>query len=211
VASGLSGNESLLSGKNSSVNKSELRKLYLQKRQELSPEEMDIKALTIVWNFSGLDFTQVKYLHLFYPIAKKLEFNTISLANWIRNIHPEIKLVLSKSDHTTNTLSHFIWEPDTPLTVTPFGITEPDSGIPINPDQLDMIVVPLLAFDTKGNRIGYGKGFYDRFLADCRADAQKIGVSFFPPVEEISDINEFDIPLDACVSPEMIWKFSGES
>jgi 5-formyltetrahydrofolate cyclo-ligase len=189
------------------MTKSELRKLYLQKRRELSSEEMEIKAITIVWNFSGLNFRDVKYLHIFYPIAGKLEFNSLLLANWIRNIHPEIKLVLSKSNFETNTLSHFIWEQDTPLIVNPLGITEPEYGIPVDSDLLDMVVVPLLAFDKQGNRIGYGKGFYDRFLSGCRADIQKIGVSCFPPVEEIEGINDFDVPLNVCVTPETIWRF----
>jgi 5-formyltetrahydrofolate cyclo-ligase len=168
---------------------------------------MEIMGLSIVWNFAGLNFDNVKYLHIFYPIAKKLEFNTLSLANWIRNIRPQIKLVLSKIDYQTHTLSHFIWETNTPLIINELGIAEPEYGQSLNPKLLDMVVVPLLAFDKKGNRIGYGKGFYDRFLAECRNDVQKIGVSFFPPVEDITDINEFDIPLDACVTPEEIWRF----
>jgi len=184
-----------------------LRKLYFEKRRELSPGEMEIKTLSIVWNFSGLNFDRIKYLHIFYPITEKLEFNSLPLANWIRNMHPGIKLVLSKSNFETNTLSHFTWETDTPLAKNSLGITEPEYGIPINSELLDMIVVPLLAFDKKGNRIGYGKGFYDRFLSECRTDAQKVGVSFFPPVEEITDLNEFDIPLNACVTPEEIWRF----
>ena len=189
------------------MNKSELRKLYLHKRRELSEEDIKMKTIATIWNFTELNFDQIKYLHIFYPIAEKSEFNSLQLANWIRNIHPEINLVLSKASFDTNTLSHFIWERDTPLAVNALGITEPDYGIPVDSELLDMVVVPLLAFDKKGNRIGYGKGFYDRFLSQCRPDAQKIGISLFPPVEEIADINEFDIPLDACVSPEEIWRF----
>lgn len=192
------------------MNKSALRKLYLEKRRELSPEEMEIRTLSVVWNFSGLNFGSVRYLHMFYPIVGKLEFNSLVLANWIRNIRPGINLVLSKSNFENHTLFHFLWETDTPLAINQFGITEPESGVAVSPDLLDMVVVPLLAFDKKGHRVGYGKGFYDRFLSECRPDVQKIGVSCFPPVEEISDVSEFDVPLDACVTPEMIWRFDGE-
>lgn len=188
------------------MEKQALRKLYLEKRSDLTPEEIETKTLSIIRNFSTVNFIQVKYLHVFYPIAGKTEFNSLLLADWIRSNHPEIKLVLSKSNFETNTLSHFIWDTDTKLAMNTWGITEPETGVAINPGLLDMILIPLLAFDKKGNRIGYGKGFYDRFLSECRPDAQKTGVSFFHPVDEITGINEFDVPLDMCVTPEKIWR-----
>lgn len=186
-----------------------MRKLYLQRRKELSPGEIEAKTLAIARNFSALDFSAVRYLHLFYPIVAKSEFNSLVLADWIRAVHPEIKLVLSKSDLLANTLSHFIWNQKTKLAVNQWGITEPEAGVSVSPEQLDMVLIPLLAFDQKGNRVGYGKGFYDRFLSECRSGIQKVGVSFFPPVEEITDLNEFDIPVDICITPEKVWKLPG--
>ncbi|HCN82655.1 MAG TPA: 5-formyltetrahydrofolate cyclo-ligase [Sphingobacteriaceae bacterium] len=192
--------------KNKIVEKQTLRKLYLEKRAGLTSDEIETKTLAIVRNFSTINFIQVKYLHVFYPIAAKFEFNSLLLADWIRSNYPEIKLVLSKSNFETNILSHFIWDADTKLAMNAWGITEPETGITIDPGLLDMILIPLLAFDKKGNRIGYGKGFYDRFLTECRPDAQKTGVSFFPPVDEITDVNKFDVALDMCVTPEKIWR-----
>mgnify|MGYP003575184065 FL=1 len=88
-----------------------------------------------------------------------------------------------------------------------WGITEPVSGVEVLPEQLDIVLIPLLVYDKKGNRVGYGKGFYDRFLSECRSDAMKVGLSFFEPVDLISDANELDIPLDACISPKGIFTF----
>lgn len=191
------------------MEKQALRKLYLEKRAALAPEEIETKTHAIVRNFSTLNFNGVKYLHVFYPITGKSEFDSLLLAEYIRSNHPEIKLVLSKSEFKTNTLSHFIWDDDTKLAINAWGITEPETGVAIDPKLLDMILIPLLAFDKKGNRIGYGKGFYDRFLSECRPDVQKAGLSFFPPVDDIRDISSYDIPLDLCVTPEKIWR-SGE-
>lgn len=73
--------------------------------------------------------------------------------------------------------------------------------------MLDAVLVPLIAFDARGFRVGYGKGFYDRFLKTCRADCLKIGLSLFPPVEKIADTADFDVKLDACATPEKIWRF----
>ncbi|MNY64409.1 5-formyltetrahydrofolate cyclo-ligase family protein [compost metagenome] len=70
-----------------------------------------------------------------------------------------------------------------------------------------MVFVPLLAFDIHGNRIGYGKGFYDKFLAECKPETIKIGLSFFEAVNQIDDVFESDIKLDYCVAPEKIYQF----
>ena len=67
--------------------------------------------------------------------------------------------------------------------------------------------VPLLAYDKLGNRVGYGKVFYDQFLSECSPETLKIGLSFFEPEEQINDVFENDIQLDYCVSPHTIFKF----
>ena len=74
-------------------------------------------------------------------------------------------------------------------------------------EVLDVIFVPLLGFDIAGNRLGYGGGYYDRFLAECRPDAKKIGLSFFGNITEITNIEETDIPIDGCVTPEQYYTF----
>jgi 5-formyltetrahydrofolate cyclo-ligase len=73
--------------------------------------------------------------------------------------------------------------------------------------EVDMILVPLLAYDLKGNRVGYGKGFYDRFLTNCRSGVQKVGLSYFEPLDFIEGTDSFDVMLNACINPEKIWRF----
>ena len=67
--------------------------------------------------------------------------------------------------------------------------------------------IPLLAFDQTGHRVGYGKGFYDLFLKNCKPETLKIGLSFFSAENEISDVFESDVKLDYCVTPKMIYRF----
>jgi 5-formyltetrahydrofolate cyclo-ligase len=69
------------------------------------------------------------------------------------------------------------------------------------------VFIPLLAFDKSGHRVGYGAGYYDRFLSKCKPDCLKVGLSFFEPVDEISDADEFDVKLNHCVTPSKIWTF----
>ena len=70
-----------------------------------------------------------------------------------------------------------------------------------------MVILPLLAFDQQGYRVGYGKGFYDKFLSGCREDCLKVGFSYFEPIETIDDCNEFDVPLDLCITPQNVYVF----
>ena len=87
------------------------------------------------------------------------------------------------------------------------GIPEPVDGLEVPASKLDVVFVPLLAFDKKGHRVGYGGGFYDRFLKSCKKDVLKIGLSFFLPELEIEDIHSDDIPLDFCVTPGEVFRF----
>ena len=74
-------------------------------------------------------------------------------------------------------------------------------------DNINIVITPLLAFDPKGYRVGYGKGFYDRFFASLHKDAKRIGISLFKPCKDIENINEHDIPLTHCVTPNKTYSF----
>ena len=106
-----------------------------------------------------------------------------------------------------NELEHYLLTDQTPLKENRRGIPEPVSGIKIKPEQIDIVFVPLLIFDLKGHRVGYGQGYYDRFLAQCGAKTVKVGLSFFDPVPEIKDVNAYDVPLDHCLTPGEAYHF----
>jgi len=99
-------------------------------------------------------------------------------------------------------LSHFYLEDDTVLELNRLDVPEPVNADPALENDLDLIFIPMLISDDKKFRVGYGKGFYDRFLSNCRKDAKFIGLNFFPPVKEIEDKNEFDIPLHQVIYPK---------
>ena len=104
-------------------------------------------------------------------------------------------------------LNHYLLTDNTKLKKSKWNIPEPIDGIEILPEKLDVVFVPLLAFDEMGNRVGYGKGFYDNFLADCRPETLKVGISLFAPIKKITDVFETDVPLDYCVTPEQNYSF----
>jgi 5-formyltetrahydrofolate cyclo-ligase len=94
----------------------------------------------------------------------------------------------------------------TKIEVNRFGIPEPVEGIEVSPTSIDVIFVPLLAFDKAGNRLGYGKGFYDIFLKQCPASVLKVGLSLFP-AEDAIPAETHDQPLDYCITPSKIYSF----
>ncbi len=88
-----------------------------------------------------------------------------------------------------------------------YGIPEPINGNILEPMEIDIVFVPLLAFDEKGFRVGYGKGYYDRYLSRCRKDIFKIGFSFFEAEPVIEDIDNYDVPLNLCITPLNVYEF----
>ncbi|MGV3705789.1 MAG: 5-formyltetrahydrofolate cyclo-ligase [Arcticibacter sp.] len=189
------------------MDKKELRKAYMKSRQALHAGELEDLSTRIASNFFSLDLHAVRYLHLYYPIAGKQEIDSLLISNRLRKDYRHIQLVLPKSDLTNCTLKHICWEESTPLAMNEWGITEPGNGREISPELIDLIVIPLLACDKEGNRLGYGKGFYDRFLTSCRPEALKVGLSYFEPQESIIAHESHDIPLDICITPDRIWNF----
>ena len=181
------------------MKKQELRALYKQKRNDLT--EIQIKGLqeNIYQQIYNLDFSTVKNVHLFLSIPKFKEIDTAPLITYFKNKNKRI--VVSKCNFRHNTLSHFYLEKDTVLSLNKFGVLEPVAAELVEENKLDLIFIPMLISDDKKFRVGYGKGFYDRFLLKCRADARLIGLNFFTPIEKIVDVNEFDVSLDQVIYP----------
>ena len=182
------------------MKKQELRALYKQKRKDLT--EIQIKGFqeNIYQQIYNLDLSTVKNVHLFLSMPKFKEIDTAPLITYFRNKNKRI--VVSKCNFKDNTLSHFYLEENTLLSMNKFGVLEPVAAELVEENKLDLIFIPMLISDDKKFRVGYGKGFYDRFLSNCRKDAKFIGLNFFPPITAIEDKNEFDIPLHQVIYPK---------
>lgn len=155
-----------------------------------------------------VDWLNYRMVHIFLPIRKHNEIDTFSLLNYFKLQHPQLTIVIPRTDFTNLSITNILYDHEyTILGRNKYDIPEPIHGKVISNEKIDVVFIPLLGFDQKGNRVGYGKGFYDRFLSECRPDVVKIGMSFFEPIDEISDVNEFDIPLDLCITPEKTWNF----
>jgi len=189
------------------MHKNELRKLALEKRLRYTKAQVDLlsKSISDLF-FLSFDLSKINYLHIFLSIENKNEINTEFILERLQRDFPKIKLVISKTEFYTNKMTHFIFDQNTKLLKSNYGIPEPEEGIMVSDESIDLVLIPLLAFDRKGNRIGYGKGIYDRFLLNCRPDCKKVGLSFEGPIENI-DSDKFDIALDLCITPDLVINF----
>jgi len=185
--------------------KKELRKKYKDLRQVLTPEALEIKSLAIANRLLQLDIWDKIYYHLFLSIEEQKEIDTEFILQILAGKDKEI--VVSKSDFDTLEMTHYLLTDNTKFKKNEYNIPEPVDGLEVPVTKIDVVFVPLLAFDLKGNRVGYGKGFYDRFLSNCKPETIKIGLSFFEAEEKIEDVSENDIRLNYCVTPNKIYSF----
>lgn len=187
------------------MTKTELRTQYKALRKNLSEVEIEEKSLAIANEVLALDIWDKTYFHVFLPIEEQKEVNTEFLLHLLSGKDKEI--VISKSDFTTRKMTHFLLTDNTKIKKNESNIPEPVDGIEVLSSKIQVVFVPLLAFDTKGNRVGYGKGFYDQFLAECQPETIKIGLSFFEAENAITDVFEKDVRLDFCITPEKCYHF----
>jgi 5-formyltetrahydrofolate cyclo-ligase len=185
--------------------KKELRAKYKALRNQLSEIEIEDGSLAIANEVLKLPIWEKTYFHLFLPITEHKEVNTEFILHLLSGKDKEI--VVSKSDFETRNMTHFLLTDNTRIKKNEYHIPEPVDGLEVPATKIEVVFVPLLAFDKKGHRVGYGKGFYDKFLAECKPETLKIGLSFFEPEEIISDIFESDVLLDYCVCPSGVYEF----
>lgn len=186
------------------MTKAEIRKIELARRKALSVEQVELMSRALLEQFKELDFSEVSTVHIFLPIEEKREPDTFLFVEWLADAYPSIKIIVPKADFETALMSHHIYEGKEDLQKNMYNILEPQrSGV--YSGEIDLVVVPLLGFDLKGYRVGYGKGFYDRFLTGI--ETRKIGLSFLGPVESIDDVHAQDIRLDLCITPDRVYNF----
>ncbi|MEO9894301.1 5-formyltetrahydrofolate cyclo-ligase [Aurantibacter sp.] len=186
------------------MNKKDLRFNFKNRRKSSSPQFLANASLSIANNALKIPIWNFEYYHIFLPISENKEPDTSFLLSVLQG--KDKNIILPKV--FDNKLKHFLLTDSTRLKNSSLNIPEPVDGIEILPDKIDVVFVPLLAFDKLGNRVGYGKGFYDEFLASCKPETIKVGLSFFDPVEKISDVYEKDIPLDYCITPNKNYSFA---
>ena len=188
--------------------KNELRQDYRQLRKQLSGDEVNDLSRKItkqlgIWLEGQEGLT---HFHLFFPIAKFNEVNTFYIKQLLEQ--QDKTLFTSQVNRDENRLDTLQLPPDAAFFLDEWGIPVPQESVRVTSTKIQVVFVPLLAYDKSGHRLGFGKGFYDRFLASLDQPVLKLGLSFFAPEERIP-VEPHDIPLDYCITPGQIWSFVG--
>lgn len=186
------------------MKKNTLRLKYKELRKNLSENSIEEMSLQIANQALKLPIWDKTYYHIFLSISSKKEVNTDYLMHILQG--KDKSIVVSKADFSTGEMKHFLLQENTVLKTSEYGIPEPVSGIEISPEILEVVFVPLLGYDQNGHRVGYGKGFYDRFLEQCNKTTVFVGLSFFEPEPEIF-FEATDVPLNFCITPKKILFF----
>ena len=185
------------------MNKIEARKKYFKLREKLDNEQLVSKSISIANNALNLPIWEFNFFHIFLSIQNRFEVDTTPIINILIGKNKEI--LISKSNFNNLSMKSYIFSEETLLKKNKYGIPEPINGKEFK-ENIDVIFIPLIAYDKKGNRVGYGKGFYDRFLSTQKNNIIKVGLSFFGP-EETVEQKEFAQSLDYCVTPEKVFSY----
>lgn len=188
------------------ITKAELRKTYKQKRLQLSQDDHHVLSAKVIAKalLYLADKPQIQHIHVFLPINKLNEINTIPLINALAQQNKDI--YTSVSDHLKKEMHTVKLAGDQNFIEDEFGIPIPAKRDAGDDNLIQLIFMPLLAYDLEGHRLGYGKGFYDRFLSKLPKEVVKVGLSFFSPERQIP-VELHDIPLDVCINPDEILQF----
>ncbi len=187
--------------------KEDIRKVYKQKRRKLAAAEKDKLEDLMLIQFQQLDIFSNFSIMTYAPIAVQNEYNPYLAEKYFLFKKGKVTFIYPKIHKSSNQMVGYITGEDTVFVENEYGIYEPEGlCIPIKPMDVQVMFVPLIAFDTNGHRIGYGKGYYDRFITQCDPELIIIGFSFFEPVQ-IDDINKYDQKMNYCITPTKVYKF----
>jgi 5-formyltetrahydrofolate cyclo-ligase len=191
------------------MKKKDIRHYYKDRRSQLTAAQIEKMDDLMLIQFQKLAVETPSLLMTYAAIQQLREFDPQLITDFCFFRNPDLQLLYPVMDALDgkNELIAVLVNDDTTFNLNEYNIPEPIDGQDVSPSSIDMVIVPLLGFDSRGYRVGYGKGFYDRFLQQCRPDCIKIGFSYFEPVQIIEDICQYDIPLNFCITHETIYAF----
>lgn len=183
--------------------KAQLRKEILHRRKLLSRElvnqlSREIQRHVLQW----LQGQRATTIHSFLPIERNREVNTWPLIEVLEKSGK--KVILTRTNFETETMEHFLYERHLKFEEDQFKIPTPVGAQPVDITTVDLVLVPLLAADKWGGRIGYGKGYYDRLIREMSGDVIKIGLTLGTCFDKFSFLEPHDQKLDYCITPYQV-------
>lgn len=184
--------------------KEQIRKRLLDQRQAISLKEWEASSKIIIHKLKQLSlFQSAQTVHCYVSMNERREVNTHSLIKEM--ITGEKRVIVSRTNFEDESLSHFELRSFEDLSPNKWGVLEPVKGKKAAISEIDLVIIPMAGGDEKGNRIGYGGGFYDRFSAEV--SCPKVGLCFEQNIIKKLPVEPFDIPLDKIITEKRVWEY----
>lgn len=189
------------------MQKKEIRAAFRQQRNNLTARDVARFEDLLLIQAQHAGLPPVSVLMGYLADITRNEPDPGNIIRWMRFMSPGMVEVMPRIHAAGGGMDAVIFDEDQPVAFNAFGIAEPIGTKLVEADEIDLVIIPMLAFDRQGNRVGYGKGYYDHFLSRCRQDCLKVGLSFFDPVDKINDVHPGDVRLDICLTPEHLYQW----
>jgi len=189
------------------MNKKEIRSLFKEKRKTISAKDKLIWDDLLLIQFQKIDLSNIHTILTYWPMENMNEPNTHLISRYLEHMIPDVRIAYPVTNFETVEMKAVLTNEDTAFEANTFNIVEPEFGMELAAEEIDLILVPMLICDRSGNRVGYGRGFYDRFFNSCSKTGIKIALSYYDPIDKIDDISAFDVPLNICITPQHIYEF----
>lgn len=184
-----------------SSKKEKLRRELLEKRKAISQIEFEKGSERIIASLMQQpEFSEADIIHCYVSMNDRREVNTHQFIQEILSVNKTV--VVPVTNMEKGTLRHVNLPSFDVLEANNWGVLEPRGGAEIDPVSLDLVIVPMVGGDEKGNRIGYGEGFYDRFLKNVLCPT--VGLLFEQNVTSEIPVENFDIPLDKIITEQRV-------
>jgi len=183
--------------------KKSLRKFYLQRRLQIPAGQIDLYNEAIFEQVKTLqEFQEADIIHIYASMDERNEVDTYSIINHALKNKKRVIVPVMKP---AGKLKHCEIDSTNSLKKNSWGVPEPVNQNPLEGINPDIIFVPMVAGDLQKNRLGYGKGYYDRFLASTKS--VKAGLLFEKQLSDESiPVDTYDVPLDILITEKRILK-----
>ena len=180
------------------MNKFQLRKKIFKIRSKFARKKITVNSEIIIKLIEQK--SRNKRVGLYYPFGDEL--STLELMDRLtkKNFIVSLPVISNKFE-----MSFYRWSPNEPLTINRYGILEPIKGKKITPSTL---IIPMLAFDSDLNRLGYGGGFYDRFIKKIERQSNCVKIGLALSCQKINKVpfDKYDKKMDFIITEKRIYK-----
>ena len=179
------------------MNKSQIRNKIIKIRKKKFDKNLQINLVKFI-SLLKIDKSNLKIIGGYYP--SNYEIDDLAILDLLEKKNFKVSLPIIKKN---NQMNFYSWSRNDPLKINKFGIPEPVSSKILYPD---ILLVPLVAFDSNLNRLGYGGGYYDRYIEKIEKIKKviKIGLAFSFQKISSMPINQYDKQLDFIVTEKEI-------